>query len=355
LSVSVQVVEDVTQCTPCSVVGTVAGPRIVLDAVAALPQVVVKFPVAGYARKEPAVPEEPAVTVVCAVSVVNAPVLGVVPPIAPGDGREVVEPPRDTAVPAIVMDECARPELAREAFVVLLRFTTSGEVSVPPKSPANSTSPTCDVVASGTSADTLGELTWKVMFCSLLPAAGVVALKFAVDRAPPPFTSTFVPPLPDPQVEPVPLTTPELLTFKHCVDPVMLLKVSAGIVTVPVKVGDASGASEESSVPLSAIWPLVPVNSATSRLVLVVGPVVIPEPEPARAFEEVIVVALPAIATCPVVMPETPLLVRHVEQEIAPPAEIEIGAVPLSPALPTLPMGRYWKVGYALVPLDTRA
>ena len=37
--------------------------------------------------------------------------------------------------------------------------------------------------------------------------------------------------------------------------------------------------------------------------------------------------------------------VLQVAHAIAPAAEIVIGDVPLSPALPTLPIGRYWKVG----------
>ena len=42
---------------------------------------------------------------------VNAPVDGVVPPIAPGDGKDEVEPPNDTAVPAILIEELVRPAL----------------------------------------------------------------------------------------------------------------------------------------------------------------------------------------------------------------------------------------------------
>ena len=49
---------------------------------------------------------------------------GVVPPIAPGEGSDEVEPPKLTDVPAIVIAECARPELASDPFVTLLRFTT---------------------------------------------------------------------------------------------------------------------------------------------------------------------------------------------------------------------------------------
>jgi hypothetical protein len=47
------------------------------------------------------------------------------------------------------------------------------------------------------------------------------------------------PPPPAPQSEPVPLTTPEVFTWRHWVDPVTLFRVGAGKVTVPVNVGDA--------------------------------------------------------------------------------------------------------------------
>jgi hypothetical protein len=45
-------------------------------------------------------------------------VLGVVPPIAPGLGRELVDAPRDTALPAIVIDELARLPFVIELEVV---------------------------------------------------------------------------------------------------------------------------------------------------------------------------------------------------------------------------------------------
>ena len=53
---------------------------------------------------------------VLAVNVVNVPAAGVVPPIAPGDGNETVEPPRETEVPAMVI-----AEFARSAFGMLLK------------------------------------------------------------------------------------------------------------------------------------------------------------------------------------------------------------------------------------------
>src|SRR5271155_3865348 len=42
---------------------------------------------------------------------VKAAVLGVVPPIAPGEGSELVDPPSETEVPPIVMAELAKPAL----------------------------------------------------------------------------------------------------------------------------------------------------------------------------------------------------------------------------------------------------
>ena len=63
-----------------------------------------------------------------------------------------------------------------------------------------------------------------------------------------------------------------------------------------------------SGMPLSAICPPVPVKAAKSVLVELAGPVVIAAPEPARASEDVTVVAVAAIGTCPAVMPESPLL-----------------------------------------------
>jgi hypothetical protein len=63
-------------------------------------------------------------------------------------------------------------------------------------------------------------------------------------------------------------------------------------------------------MPLSAACPPVPVKLIRSPLVELVGPVVMPEPLPARAFEEVIVVAVAAMGTWVAVMPLTPEVVR---------------------------------------------
>ena len=62
-SVQVQVVLEVTQYPVCPVVKTAAGNRKVFDAVAALPRVVVKLPLAGNRDRVPAVPDLPNVGV----------------------------------------------------------------------------------------------------------------------------------------------------------------------------------------------------------------------------------------------------------------------------------------------------
>src|ERR1700691_338744 len=77
---------------------------------------------------------------------------------------------------------------------------------------------------------------------------------------------------------------------------------------------------------LSAIWPPVPVNSVRSRVVTPeAGPVVIPAPEPANASEEVTVVAVAAMGTCPAVIPDRPLLPPEIVlQPKAPVAAVKI-------------------------------
>jgi hypothetical protein len=45
----------------------------------------------------------------------KSPIPGVVPPIVPGFGKDAVEPPRDTEVPAIVI-----AEFAKSAFGIAL-------------------------------------------------------------------------------------------------------------------------------------------------------------------------------------------------------------------------------------------
>ena len=67
------------------------------------------------------------------------------------------------------------------------------------------------------------------------------------------------------------------------------------------------------AIPLSAICPAVPVKlTRFPEVTPLVGPVVIPEPLPARVIEDVMVVAEPAIATCPLVIP---LIAPVVEDE----------------------------------------
>jgi hypothetical protein len=61
------------------------------------------------------------------------------------------------------------------------------------------------------------------------------------------------------------------------------------------------------AMPLSAACPAVPVKLIKSPLVELVGPVVMPAPLPARAFEDVIVVAVAAMGTWVAVMPDMPL------------------------------------------------
>src|SRR5579859_3896221 len=64
--------------------------------------------------------------------------------------------------------------------------------------------------------------------------------------------------------------------------------------------------SSDANVPPSAICPAVPVNVAISPLVLDVGPVDIPAPDPASVLLLVTVEAVAAIGTCPAVMPDSP-------------------------------------------------
>ena len=60
----------------------------------------------------------------CVLAVMVVPVIaaGVVPPIAPGDGSDDVEPPSDTDVPAMVIAELAREAFGINPVQVLERF-----------------------------------------------------------------------------------------------------------------------------------------------------------------------------------------------------------------------------------------
>jgi hypothetical protein len=66
----------------------------------------------------PVPPLVPRVMLLVPVMVVAATVLGVVPPIAPGDGSDDVEPPRDTDVPAMVIAEFTKSPLGMEVTTV---------------------------------------------------------------------------------------------------------------------------------------------------------------------------------------------------------------------------------------------
>src|SRR5579863_7021067 len=57
-------------------------------------------------RLPPVPPFAPKVALLVPVIVVKAPLPGVVPPMAPGDGKLAVDPPRATEVPAMVMAPC---------------------------------------------------------------------------------------------------------------------------------------------------------------------------------------------------------------------------------------------------------
>ena len=89
----------------------------------------------------------------------------------------------------------------------------------------------------------------------------------------------------------------------------MMRLTGVGADGVPVKVGLANGAREESSVPLSAIWPATPVKVTTSPLTLVDGPVGTAAPVPVRDLPLVpmtppaVVVTSPAAANGIVTVP----------------------------------------------------
>jgi hypothetical protein len=93
-------------------------------------------------------------------------------------------------------------------------------------------------------------------------------------------------------------------------------------------------------IPESAICPAVPVNSVRSRVVTpLTGPVVIPEPAPAKATDEVTVLAVAAMGTCVAVMPDKPLLVaaqvpsprQNVEDEaLVPELSLVTGRLPVT-------------------------
>jgi len=65
-----------------------------------------------------------------ALRVVNAPEAGVVPPIGPGAGKDVVDPPRETDVPAIVIAEFAKPAFVSVPVSPSCTFPLLGFVNV---------------------------------------------------------------------------------------------------------------------------------------------------------------------------------------------------------------------------------
>ena len=110
VSVKVQVVDDVTHLIKSPVVGALAKKSTVLDAVAALPKVVVKFPDGGYMARVPAVPDKPRLGVTVQDAAEELEVFG----IAPADGAEVALVPP----PAIVIVGKSVMAIARNAGAV---------------------------------------------------------------------------------------------------------------------------------------------------------------------------------------------------------------------------------------------
>src|SRR6185312_16264215 len=68
---------------------------------------------------------------------------------------------------------------------------------------------------------------WEVSETTTAPVVGEVV------TAPPPVTEATAPP-PAPQSDPVPETTPEPLTCRHCVSPVMAERINPGAVALPI-------------------------------------------------------------------------------------------------------------------------
>lgn len=123
------------------------------------------------------------VRLVLAVMTVPVIAAGVEPPIAPGLGSEDVELPSATDAPAIVIDEFASSAFVREP---------DGNVCV------------------AVYVFALPRLMSSVVLVELPPTLREL------------FGDVIVSPLPpDPQAEPVPLTTPDVLTVRHWVDPVI--------------------------------------------------------------------------------------------------------------------------------------
>jgi hypothetical protein len=88
----------------------------------------------------PVPPFTPSVALLVPVIVVNAAVPGVVPPIAPGAGKEEVEPPRETDVPPIVI-----AEFASAVFGIALKEIAPVDAMLTPPLPLNPALPTLPI------------------------------------------------------------------------------------------------------------------------------------------------------------------------------------------------------------------
>lgn len=110
LSVNVQVVLETVQVTVSPVTGTAANPRIVFDVVAALPHVVVKFPLAGNMASVPAMPDAPSVGVAVRAGVAPARISPTAPPTA--HVPVVVMVPPVSPVPQVTLVTVPVPALA---------------------------------------------------------------------------------------------------------------------------------------------------------------------------------------------------------------------------------------------------
>ena len=118
VSVKVQVVDDVTHLIKSPVVGALAKKSTVLDAVAALPKVVVKFPDGGYMARVPAVPDKPRLGVTVHADAEVLEVLGT----APADGAEVALVPPKAIV--IVGRNAVVSDVQVGAAMLLITVTT---------------------------------------------------------------------------------------------------------------------------------------------------------------------------------------------------------------------------------------
>ncbi len=111
---------------------------------------------------------------------------------------------------------------------------------------------------------------------------------------------------------PVPVTTPAVSALRHCVAPVTSLNVGAGIVTVPVNVGDAFGAKEVATIPESCCVLLAPalviILPDPEALDAIVGTFATAMPESPKAFAPVdfgrLLFTIPEEVVFPVPVPQ---------------------------------------------------